>query len=325
MKNFKLLLATLCVSTALLVSGCADSTPKEKAKVEKPSIIHSTYVKAPLNIPSIIEKEETIFEKAFKEQGIPFEYSTITEGPKQTAAMASGDIDIAHALGGTSAILAKANGIDLRIVGMYSRAPKAFVIVVKNPDIKSVEDLRGKTVMGPKGTNLHQLLLMALAEKGMKAEDVNFVSSSIPQAAAALENGSADAALMAGPAALKATEQGARVLRDSQGLLNATIVIAVRGAFMDKYPEQVKAFLAAHKDVIKRYNEKPASFFDVTAKETGLTASQVATMSPWYDFDSTVKETDIKDLEKAQSFLIESGILEASKKVDIKAMFQEIK
>ncbi len=325
MKRFKLFATTLFLGAALVLSGCGSDKVASEKKEAKPAHVRATYVKSPLNMPSIIEKQNKTFETLYKDAGIPFEYSTITEGPKQTAAMASGDIDIANALGGTSAILAKANGVDLRIVSMYSRAPQAFVIVTKNPDIQSVEDLKGKTVIGPKGTNLHQLLLMALAEKGLSGDDVNFVSAGIPQAAAAMENGSADAALLAGPSALKATQQGARILRDARGLLNATIVIAVRGEFLDKYPAQVKAFLDAHNKVVSGYTAKPSDFYAIAAQETGLTAEEVGTMAPWYDFNTTVKESDIQDLEKAQDFLIKAGMLPAEKKIDIKSMFVTVK
>lgn len=324
MKYINKLTAVVCLAAAVLAGGCA-STNEATSKPAAPEVIHATYVKAPLNIPSIIEKQDQVFEKTFARDKIGFEYSPITEGPKQTAAMAAGDIDIANALGGTSAILAKANGVDLRIISMYSRAPKAFVIVAKNPAIQSIADLKGKTVIGPKGTNLHQLLLMALAEKNMKADDVNFVSAGIPQAAAALEGGSADAALLAGPAALKAVQQGARVLRDGQGLLNATIVIAVSGKFMDQHPELVRQFLAAHQGVVAAYDKDPAGTYAAVAKETGLTPADVAAMAPWYDFDPQIRESDIQDLEKAQNFLIQAGLLGADKKIDIKAMIQEVK
>lgn len=318
-------LLSVMVAGSVLVAGCGSQTASAPTKAEKPAVIHGTYVKAPLNIPSIIEKQNQTLAKAYEKDKIKWEYSTITEGPKQTEAMAAGDIDIATALGGTSAILAKANGVDLRLVGMYSRAPKAFVLVAKDPAIKSVEDLKGKTVMGPKGTNLHQLLLMALAEKGLQAGDVNFVSGGIPQAAAALENGSAQGALLAGPMALKALKEGAHVVRDGEGLLNASIVIAVRGEFMDKYPDLVKQFLEAHYGIVDGYKKNPAAAFDGVAQETGLTKEDVATMAPWYDFDPTVKDSDIKDLEKAQDFLISAGMLPKEKKVDIKGMFQKVK
>ena len=36
-----------------------------------------------------------------------------------------------------------------------------------------IEDLKGKTVVGPKGTVLHQTLVAALTSKGIDPKDVN--------------------------------------------------------------------------------------------------------------------------------------------------------
>ncbi|NLX84703.1 MAG: ABC transporter substrate-binding protein, partial [Synergistaceae bacterium] len=63
-----------------------------------------TYVKAPLNVPSIVAKYNMTFEKAY--DGVDLSFPEITEGPKQTEAMAAGEIGIASCLGSTSAILA---------------------------------------------------------------------------------------------------------------------------------------------------------------------------------------------------------------------------
>lgn len=64
------------------------------------------------------------------------QYPEITVGSKQTEAMAAGSLDFAHALGGTSAILAAANGVDLKIIAICNPAPKAFVVLTKGDKIQ---------------------------------------------------------------------------------------------------------------------------------------------------------------------------------------------
>lgn len=92
----KILVLGLCLIAGLLVMvGCGPEQSKQE-----PKDLHLTYVKSPLNIPSIVEKQNGIMEKIFKEKNIGVTYSEITEGPKQTAALESGDIDIATVLGG---------------------------------------------------------------------------------------------------------------------------------------------------------------------------------------------------------------------------------
>lgn len=312
-KNVMLVFGLLLV--IMVAAGCASSAkPSEApkgspAKVELPKQINITYVKAPLNVPSIIQKKTAMFEKEFEKEGIKITYPEITAGPKQTEALAAGAIDFAHALGGTSAILAAANGIDLKVIGIYSRAPQAFVMLVKNPSIQTVADLKGKKIAGPKGTVLHQLAISALAKNNMKPEDVQYISMDIAGAVAALMNGSIDAAMAAGPAALKASESGARVLLTGEGLVEATIVTAVRGDFLRKHPDLVRRFVKVHKESLDFITKNKKQALELTAAETGLSPAGVEKMFPWYDFDMTVKPSDIDELKRTQEFLVQNGML----------------
>ena len=328
LRNQTMSLCLLLIAALLLITGCG-SEPKEPAPAPSPAApkltaIHSTYVKSPLNIPSILEKRHKTFEDAFQADGVSFTYSDLNAGPKQTEALAAGEIDICHALGGTSAILAAANGVDLKIVGIYSRAPEAFTILTKDSSIQTIADLKGKTIAGPKGTILHQLLIAALKQAGLSIDDVHFVSMDIPQTAAALASGSADAGLLAGPAALKLQNEGARTLTTGKGLLDATIVIAMRTSFLKNYPDAAKKFLDLHRQVIADYLANPRNAYPDTAAETGLTPEQVETMAKWYDFDPAIRAADIVDLEATQDFLIQTGMLDKAKKIDIKSLCTDL-
>jgi sulfonate transport system substrate-binding protein len=283
---------------------------------DMPEKMGITYVKAPLNIPSIVAKYNQTFEKAF--DGVDLSFPEITEGPKQTAAMAAGEIAIASCLGSTSAILAASEGLDMRIIGIYSRAPKAFMIVVKDPAIKSAKDLRGKRVAGPKGTILHQLLAAALDKEGMSAKDIEFVQMDLSSGANALATGSVDAALLAGPAAYKALTSGGRMLRNGEGLIDATIVIATTEKFAKSYPKAISKFMEAHKKTLEWIKKNPAKAAEMTQKETGLPMDAVNMMTPWYDFDSTIRKRDIEELVRTQNFMIENGL--QRNKIDINSI-----
>lgn len=273
-----------------------------------------TYVKAPLNIPSIVERAQKRFEAEFP--GVELAFPELTEGPKQTAALAAGEIAFASCLGSTSAILAASEGLDLRIIGVYSRAPKAFMIVVNDPSIKKVADLKGKRIAGPKGTILHQLLAAALAKEGMSVRDVEFVSMDIPSSAAALGNGGVSAALLAGPAAAGALRSGARMLRNGEGLIDATIVIATTGKFMKRYPSAVEGFLKVHRETLAWISANPGEAKLLAQKATGLSRDDVEAMYGWYDFDPRIKKSDIEELERTQEFMLENGL--QRKKIDIR-------
>ena len=107
-----------------------------------------TYVTSPLNAPSIVEKNGSWLENAL---GMPVNYAEITSGADQTAALASGDIQILNAVGGTSVILAAANGADIKVLSMYSRSPAAFTPFSADETISSPEDLKRQNHRRPQG------------------------------------------------------------------------------------------------------------------------------------------------------------------------------
>ena len=80
------------LALGLTLTACSTNKDTKKATPKKPEKVSITYVQAPLNVPSIVEKANQSFEKKFKEKDIPVTYSTITSGADQTAALASGDI-----------------------------------------------------------------------------------------------------------------------------------------------------------------------------------------------------------------------------------------
>lgn len=303
----------------ILLAGCSST---EKPAASKVDTIPISYVKLPLNVPSIVEKKQGLFEKEFDKDKIKVEFPEITEGPKMTEALAAGSLDFCNALGGTSAILAAANGVDLKIIGIYSRAPKAFTIMATDPQIKTVADLNGKKVAGPKGTILHQLLLAALNKEGLATTDTPFINMGIPQAMAAMFSGNADAALVAGPAVPKALANGAHILTTGEGLLDATIVIAVNGKFMAEHPDLVKRYMAVHQQSLQYINQHPEEVYQMAAEETGISVKDVRNMMPWYDFNPAITPADIEDLEKTQDFLVQNGML--SKKVELKSLISDL-
>ena len=106
-------IAACCMAAVMLVaSGCSDSK-SSVSNSNEPKELKITYVKSPLNIPSIIDKNLQTVSKEFAKTDTKISYPEINSGAKQTEALAAGSLDICSALGGTSAILAASNGVDL--------------------------------------------------------------------------------------------------------------------------------------------------------------------------------------------------------------------
>ncbi len=320
MKKCTMLMVIVLVFS-LLFSGCtADTTgTTEGSQVNK---INISYVKLPLNIPSIIEKNQKLFEEEFSKDGIEVAFPEITQGSKMTEALAAGSLDFCNALGGTSAILAAANGVDLKVIGIYSRAPKAFTIMVKDPSITAIEDLKGKKIAGPKGTILHQLLLAALEESNLSVSDLEFINMGIPEGISAMMSENVDAALVAGPAVPQALENNAHIIVTGEGLLDATIVIAVRGDFLKDHPDLVERYMKVHQKSLEFMRNNPEETRSVAAEETGISEDEVEIMQEWYDFNPEITDNDIKELEKTQDFLKNNDML--SETIDINTIIRDM-
>ncbi len=321
MKKLSVLLIIVLTATVLF-SGCGTTGEKigsEGGPVER---INISYVKLPLNVPSIIEKDKRLFEEEFNKDNIEVVFPEITQGSKMTEALAAGSLDFCNALGATSAILAAANGVDLKIIGIYSRAPKAFTIMAKDPSINTVEDLKGKKIVGPKGTILHQLLLGALREADLTVEDVSFINMGISEGVSAIMADSADVALVAGPAVTQALGNGAHIITTGEGLLDATIVIAVRGDFLKEHPDIVQRYMEVHNRSLEFMRNNLNETYGIVAEETGIPVEEVKNMYGWYDFNPKVTGKDITELEKTQEFLKGNGML--SDIIDIESIIQDM-
>ncbi|UWD49819.1 NrtA/SsuA/CpmA family ABC transporter substrate-binding protein [Clostridioides difficile] len=319
MKLKKLLIGmTILTLTTASLAGCA-----KKNDGENLSEINLTYVKSPLNVPSIIQKQDDLFGKEFKKDNIAVNFHEITTGPEQTQALAAGEIDFLHALGGTSALIAASNGVDLKILNTYSRSPKGFMILTNNDSIKSAADLSGKKVAGPKGTILHQVLIAALDKEGLSMDDVEFVNMGIPEASAALSDGSVDAALIAGPAALKSMKSGSKLVANGEGLVDGIIVTAVSTDFAEKHPEIVERFMKVEKETLEYVNNNFDEAMEKVAKEVDLSVEETKELYTWYDFSLDITDKDISSLEDTQDFLIKNGLQE--KRVNIKELIYKAK
>ena len=163
---------------------------------------------------------------------------------------------------------------------------------------------------------MHQLLLAALDQSEMNIDDISYINMSIPQAVAAMNSDNVDAALVAGPAVPQAVDAGGRIITTGEGLLDATIVIAVRGDFVKNYPELVERYMKVHNRSLQYIDENPEKVYKMAAEETGISEDNVVKMIDWYDFNPDITQKDIAELEKTQDFLIKNEMLKKPINID---------
>ena len=216
-------------------------------------------------------------------------------------------------------ILSAANGADIKVLNMYSRSPKAFCMYSKDDTLTSPESLKGKTIAGPTGTNLHELLVSYLAQADMTMDDVNYVNMSIPDAKAGLDGGSVDVALLAGAAAYNAEKQGCHKVIDGEGLIKAIIAVATTQKFYDEHPEVIAQLEKSQQEIADFMKENPDKTISIVAKELDLDEEAVKDMYGYYDFSLDISDDDKEGFQKTADFMLESGMIDEP--LDVNTLF----
>ncbi|KAF1023669.1 MAG: putative aliphatic sulfonates-binding protein [Paracidovorax wautersii] len=180
------------------------------------------------------------------QEGVKVTWTQFAGGPPVNEAFASGNIDIA-ALGDTPALVGHASGIADRLVGLAYKGGGAQALLVRaDSPYRRVAELRGKKVATLRGGNVHELLVLILAEAGLKLSDVEFVNLSLQDMGTALLKGDVEAALAWDPLFTRLESEGkARILRDGQGLKNNLNPIIASTALLKDRPAVAKAYLRA--------------------------------------------------------------------------------
>jgi sulfonate transport system substrate-binding protein len=305
------LLAALAFTLSMLVAPVSAA--------DRPKTVRITYVSSPFNVPSIVMREKGFLEEAYAPFGIKVESPEITSGAEQTQAIAANAIDIASVLGGTSAILARANGVDLRIASVYARSPKAYFLMTRADGPRTLADLKGKKIAGPKGTVLNQLLVAALASQKLTLNDVEYINMNLPAARAALLAGQVDVATLAGANVIAVEKAGGKPLASGEGFIKPTTVIGVRTSFLNDHPDLVDAYFKAHRKAIDFMTANPDEALAIAAKDQKISVEDAKAQLPLYDFTSTMTDEDVANLTEDQTFMIEAGMLRKANAIDIKA------
>lgn len=280
------------------------------ALAEMPSHLNIVFVKSPFNLQNMVMKEQGLLEKAFEKDGVKVNWLTITSGAKQAQAMAAGDIDMSAVMNTASMLISNASGNPVYVASGVAHPAKVFAIVGKPGATLSVKDLKGKTVAGPRGTVLHQLLLAALAKEGMNASDVNFVNMGLPQALTAVSSGRVDAALLAASLVIKAENAGCRVVTTAEGLVNVNLVMTATKAYAEKYPEAVRKVVDVERQALEWIKAHPEEAVALGARLHDISIEDARKLADWSDYYQYLTEKDVEGLKADLAFLRAQGLVE---------------
>lgn len=212
-------------------------------------------------------------EKGFyKELGIEFENVQNTSGGAGVLSLITrGEIDIADGDPSTY-IPGIYNGVPAKLVGNMWRYSGCFWLVANN-DIKSFEDLKGKTIgtQGPAG-GMKLSVLKMLEKNNISEDEVTMVSNGTYQEAyATLQSGEVDATIIHNPYAILAEEEGighplGRAWDYIPDYYTGTIIAS--NNIIENQPDNLQRFLTAYYQVHEKVkNEYFDEFIDWAAEK----------------------------------------------------------
>ncbi len=182
--------------------------------------------------------------KIFEKYDIDSHLVLIASGSLMVQAMLGGDLPIAGAAG-SAAVDASLGGADLVMFGSMVKVPAFYIMAL--PEIKTIDDLRGKTVGVTRfGSSTDFTMRYVLRKQGLEpGRDVTLIQTGdIFAAATMLKTKAIVAAPFSSPANLKAEEAGARVIMN----MGKACVYFPHDAFMAR-----RSFINANEDMTRRF------------------------------------------------------------------------
>ena len=254
------------------------------------------------------------------------EATKFTSSDKRAQAFEAGAIDLSVG-SANGVIFAAAEGVTAKFIASISReSSRGFstgYYVKESSPIRSVDDLRGKTV-GINGfyTSGHLWLKTALEKHGLAETDVTITPVPFPAMQEALDAGKVDLGQFPQPfAALAEKQMKVRKIFDAKYGVpfdEELIVLIGKDEFLKKNAPAIRAFLEDLKSATQFYLEKPreARQLLIDHKMVRVNPEVYLGMNDYYRDPSL--QVDAGALEKMQAFQIKAGF--QKKHADVRSL-----
>jgi ABC-type nitrate/sulfonate/bicarbonate transport system substrate-binding protein len=192
--------------------------------------------------------------RLFEKYDIDSHLVLIASGSLMVQAMLGGELPIAGAAG-SAAVDASLGGADIVMFGSMVKVPAFYIMAL--PEIKTIDDLRGKTVGVTRfGSSTDFTMRYVLRKQGLEpGRDVTLIQTGdLFAAAAMLCTRAIVAAPFSSPTNLRAEEAGARVLMNmgKAGVYFPHDAFMARRSFINANTDLVKRFLKAYSEAVYR-------------------------------------------------------------------------
>lgn len=225
-----------------------------------------------------------------KKNGLDLEIKKFSSSTETNTAMVSGQLDFAN-YPSPDTIAPFTQGATFKVVLLNDESNGAEGIVAK-PEIKTVADLKGKTIATQLYSADHMLLLTLLKDNGMSADDVNIVDMTIEASSNAFIAGKCDAASVWDPYFSEAKAKGGTELystADNPNLITDCLV--AKGDLVKSNPKAVQAMCQSYLDAIAWWQDNKEEADAYMAEELGTTPD---------DFEAQMATLKLPTVESAQ-------------------------
>lgn len=197
------------------------------------------------NPVSLLLKKKRWLEAEFARDQIALRWVLSLGSNKALEFLRGGSIDFGSTAG-SAAIVARAGGVPIKAVYVYSKPEWTALVTRKDSGIEQIEDLKGKSVAVTRGTDPHIFLLRALHTKGLTENNVTAVLLQHPDGYRALATRQVHAWAGLDPHMAKAQIETDAVLFYRNQSFNTYGILNVREVFAKRYPELVRRVMAAY-------------------------------------------------------------------------------
>ncbi len=260
---------------------------------------------------SLVLRDKGLMEQEFAKDGTKVEWVLSLGSNKALEFLNGNSIDFGSSAG-AAALMAKANGVPIKAVYIYSKPEWTALVVLKDSPIHTVKDLEGKRIAVTRGTDPHIFLLRALALNGMKSQDVKMVLLQHPDGRVAMERGDVDAWAGLDPyMAETEIDKGSRLFfRDPD--LNSWGFLNVREDFAKAHPDVVERVLTVYETARQWSLAHPDELRAIVAKASKITDAVAARQLERNDLSSgMIGRVQHDNIIAAGGVLKESGVIPA--------------
>lgn len=286
----KILSLILGLTMAVSMTACSSSDSSD-ASAEMPEVTLGT-TSWPTNMFFYLADEKGFFEQ----NGVKVNIQDFASTTESTNAFVGGKLDFCT-FASSETISPFFQGADMSVVLETDKSNGSEGLVATS-DIKTVADLKGKTVATQLYSVDHMFLLTLLEENGMTADDINIVDMSIQQSGNAFVAGQCDAACIWDPYFSQAKNAGGTELfssADNPDLI--TDVLCASKTLCSENPDAVKAVIKSFFDAVDYWKANPDEANEFMGNKLGVGAEE---------FENEINGLIISDMESVKTAFTEA-------------------